>query len=363
MIFSISALNVGLNLMSEEFKPSYKWNLTDLEKVKKNGLKVFSCFACGGGSTMGYKLAGFDVIGANDIDPEMAWHYKENHKPKYYFLEDIRKFRQRNNLPQELFNLDILDGSPPCSSFSMAGSREKGWGKKKQFREGQALQTLDDLFFDFIELARKLQPKVVIAENVKGMLQGNAKGYVKQIINLFNVSGYDVQLFLLNGATMGVPQQRERVFFICKRKDLIFPDLKLGFYQKSNSVFEAFESIKEINTKGKDLSNSSMKRYWDKCKPGEAFSKYHPNNSLFTQKKIQKFAPCFTITAGAPLWHYESPRKLSQQEACVLGSYPLDYKFKKDDLALYMIGMSVPPLMTYGVANQVYNQWFKGKNA
>jgi DNA (cytosine-5)-methyltransferase 1 len=358
-ICNTSALNVGLNLMSETFIPNYKWKLTDLEKVKKNGLKVFSCFACGGGSTMGYKLAGFDVIGANDIDPEMAWHYKENHKPKHYYLEDIRKFRQREDLPKEFYNLDILDGSPPCSSFSMAGSREKGWGKKKVFREGQAEQVLDDLFFDFIELARKLQPKVVIAENVKGMLAGNARGYVKQIIGLFNVAGYNVQLFLLNGATMGVPQMRERVFFVCSRKDLKEKGLRLGFNQKPISVKQAFDSIAEINTKGKDLSSSTMKKYWDKCKPGEAFSKYHPQKSLFTQKKIQKDGPCFTLTAGAPLWHYDSPRKLSQQEACVLGSYPLDYKFKKDDLALYMIGMSVPPLMTYGVADQIYKQWFR----
>ncbi len=344
-----------------EFIPTYKWNLTDLEKVEKNGLKVFSCFACGGGSTMGYKLAGFEVIGANDIDPEMAWHYRENHNPRYYYLEDIRKFRQREDLPKELYGLDILDGSPPCSSFSMAGSREKGWGKKKVFREGQAEQTLDDLFFDFIELARKLQPKVVIAENVKGMLQGNAKGYVKQIIGLFNVAGYDVQLFLLNGATMGVPQMRERVFFVCKRKDLNLRSLAINFNMKPISVHEAFESIKDVNTLGKDLSESSMLKYWKLCKPGEAFSKYHPTQSLFTQKKIQKNSPCFTLTAGCPLWHYESPRKLSSHEACVLGSYPLDYKFKKDDLALYMIGMSVPPLMTYGVAKQIYLQWFKGR--
>ena len=308
---------------------------------------------------MGYKLAGFDVIGANDIDPEMAWHYKTNHNPKHYYLEDIRKFRQRADLPKELYELDILDGSPPCSSFSMAGSREKGWGKKKVFREGQAEQTLDDLFLDFIELARKLQPKVVIAENVKGMLQGNAKGYVKQIINLFNVSGYDVQLFLLNAATMGVPQKRERVFFVCKRKDQPFTKIKIAFNKQTITVKNAFDSIIDINKDGKNLENSSMVKWWHKCKPGEAFSKYHPKQSLFNQKKIQKNDACFTITAGAPLWHYDSPRKLSKQEACVLGSYPLDYQFKKDGIELYMIGMSVPPLMTYGVAKQVYEQWLK----
>lgn len=360
MIFSISALNVGLNLMSEEFKPSYKWSLRDLEKVKKNGLKVFSCFACGGGSTMGYKLAGFDVIGANDIDPEMAWHYKENHKPKHYFLDDIRKFRQRNDLPKELYNLDILDGSPPCSSFSMAGSREDGWGKKKVFREGQAEQVLDDLFFDFIELARKLQPKVVIAENVKGMLQGNAKGYVKQIINLFKVSGYDVQLFLLNAASMGVPQKRERVFFVCRRKDLSLKDLKLGFYLKPVPVKDAFASIEEINTKGRDLSHSSMVKFWKMTNPGESFAKYN-KGSGFSQVKISKNEPSSTLTANNDIWHYDSPRKLSKFESCVIGSYPIDYKFKDEKTAGYMIGMSVPPLMTYGVANQIYHQWFKEK--
>ena len=62
---------------------------------------------------MGYKLAGFDVIGCNEIDPKMMKCYIENHNPQYTFLEDIRDLVRRNNLPEELYNLDILDGSPP----------------------------------------------------------------------------------------------------------------------------------------------------------------------------------------------------------------------------------------------------------
>lgn len=160
---------------------NYKWTLKDAVFTKDKG-KVFSCFACGGGSTMGYKLAGFDVLGCNEIDPKMIEAYKANHNPKYAFLEPIQTFKLRNDLPQELYELDILDGSPPCSSFSMAGNREKDWGKEKVFREGQAEQVLDTLFFDFIDLAKKLQPKVVIAENVKGLLLGEAKNYVREII-------------------------------------------------------------------------------------------------------------------------------------------------------------------------------------
>ena len=149
---------------------NYEWTLADAKFTKDKG-KVFSCFACGGGSTMGYKLSGFDVLGCNEIDPKMIAAYKKNHNPKFAFCEPIQTFKLREDLPQELFELDILDGSPPCSSFSMSGNRGADWGTEKQFREGQAKQILDTLFFDFIDLAKKLQPKIVVAENVEGLLR------------------------------------------------------------------------------------------------------------------------------------------------------------------------------------------------
>ena len=72
---------------------------------------------------MGYKLAGYDVIGCNEIDPRMMKCYTANHHPKYSYCEDIRTFKLRKDLPEELYQLDILDGSPPCSSFSICGVR------------------------------------------------------------------------------------------------------------------------------------------------------------------------------------------------------------------------------------------------
>lgn len=107
----------------------------------------------------------------------------------------------------------------------MAGNREKDWGKEKIFREGQELQVLDTLFFDFIDLAKELQPKVVVAENVKGLLMGDAKQYVIKIYKEFDKAGYYCQHFLLDASKMGVPQKRERVFFIALRKDLAQPFL------------------------------------------------------------------------------------------------------------------------------------------
>lgn len=187
--------------MNKLHKYNYSWTLKSATFTKNKG-SVFSCFACGGGSTMGYKLAGFDVIRCNEIDPRMMKAYRANHHPKYSFLEPIQTFKNRADLPPELYTLDILDGSPPCSSFSMAGAREAGWGKKKHFREGQAEQVLDTLFFDFIDLAKLLQPKIVVAENVKGLLLGNARSYVAGINEAFNEAGYVPQHFLLNSSTI-----------------------------------------------------------------------------------------------------------------------------------------------------------------
>ena len=79
---------------------------------------------------MGYKLAGYEHLGGGEINPKVAEIYKENLQPKYLFVDDIREFNKREDLPKELYELDILDGSPPCTSFSMQGVREKGWGKK-----------------------------------------------------------------------------------------------------------------------------------------------------------------------------------------------------------------------------------------
>ena len=78
---------------------------------------------------MGYKRAGYTVVGANDIDPVMQQHYEANLHPPLYILAPIKDLLTMD-LPPELFDLDVLDGSPPCSTFSLAGNRQKDWGKE-----------------------------------------------------------------------------------------------------------------------------------------------------------------------------------------------------------------------------------------
>lgn len=328
--------------------------------TEKNGYKVYSCFACGGGSTMGYKLAGFDVIGANDIDPQMAEIYKKNHNPKHYHLMDIRSLVKEENLPQEMYELDILDGSPPCSSFSMSGSREEKWGEKKKFREGQAEQTLDDLFFDFIDLAEKLKPKVVIAENVKGLISGNAKRYVVAINEAFDKAGYDTQLFLLNGSNMGVPQRRERVFFIARRKDLKLNKIDLNFNEKP--VF--FKDIRTDTGIQRQMNlETKMAKMWQFRKKGDnnfasiAYRLYG-KKSYFSETLIHNDTIPPTLVSGSAYYLFDKPFDVSSNDLISIQTFPQDYDFIKNsyNFIKYVLGMSVPPLMSYGVAKEVKKQ-------
>jgi len=331
--------------------PYVSWNLKDLEKVKKNGYNAFSCFHCGGGSTMGYKLAGYNVFGGVEIDPKIMAVYRANHNPKHSYLMSVTDFIKIKDIdiPKELFDLDILDGSPPCSSFSISGNREKNWGKKKKFREGQADQVLDDLFFHFINIANKLKPKTVISENVTGLLKGNAKGYVKEIFEHFDKAGYETQLFLLNSANMGVPQRRERVFFISRRKDLNLPKIKLHF----NEPLIPFKDIDAGEVEiGKGFTEIP-KKFWHLCTPGESFSSVpEAKGSYFNYSRISSELPLPTIVPRNQVYHYKFKRELVDIEIIKGQSFPEDYNFLNQRID-YICGMSVPPYMMQRIAEQI----------
>ncbi len=357
-----------------DHKFPYEWKLSDgypAQGVEHHGTKVFTTFSCGGGSSMGYKLAGYDVIAAEDIDPKMKAAYLANHHPKYYFLEGVKEFKDRDNIPEELFGIDVLDGSPPCTSFSMAGNREEDWGKSKKFREGQTDQVLDTLFFDFIDLAKKLQPKVVIAENVKGILLGGAKDYSRRIIKGFEEAGYVTQHFLLNASFMGVPQARERVFFISirkdiaaklpKRMDMLFdapPKIDMDFDEPIITFRDATEKYWHEDRKA---LTPTAALYWDICKEGDSFASVHPKGSLFNWIKVAQDKPTPTLASGSAeqTYHPTIPGVLTLKEWCMCGSWPIDYV----NNSKYMIGMSVPPVMMAHVADRIYKHVFAVINA
>lgn len=342
--------------------PDCAWNLSDLASVPQNGVKVMSTFACGGGSSMGYKRAGCTIVAANDIDPQMAKHYKRNLNPPHYFLCPIRDLLTAD-LPPVLYDLDILDGSPPCSTFSMAGSREKAWGKNKHFREGQAKQVLSDLFFDYLDLVERLKPRVAIAENVKGMLLGNAKGYTRMVMRRFKEIGYKPQLFLLNAADCGVPQKRERVFFVAQRADLGKPKLVLSPRHRWIGCAEGTADLPPVDVDGPDVSITDHRRpLWASTRPGASFEeanrRLYGKAGWFQKLRLDGTAPSPTLTACVDnLHHWTAPRLLSWPEYARLGSFPDDYWVEDPKTGKYMVGMSVPPKMTEQVARAVCSQW------
>ena len=339
---------------TRQFKPikstDWKWTFADYPK-EKNGLKVFSCFACGGGSTMGYKLARCNVIGCCEIDPKINEDYIANHNPKYNFCMDIRKFNDipNNELPPELFDLDILDGSPPCTTFSMAGDREDSWGKKKKFREGQAEQTLDDLSFVFIETVKKLKPKVMIMENVEGLIKGEAWVYVQKIYKQLKDTGYTVKHWLLKGQNMGVPQTRHRVFFIAVRNDINYDieNLDMSFNYEPITYGEIKAGV------GEQLNKETVIYKWlQKAEPcdkriSDVIVRCGEKEKLFNHRICWNDNVMQTVAGGGEILRGEEKTRVSIEDVIHSQTFPEDYVFKNRTFreVAYICGMSVPPVM------------------
>lgn len=167
-------------------------------------MKIISLFSGCGGLDLGFERAGFDIPVANEYDKTIWETFKINH-PKTHLIEGDIRIIKESDFPT---NVDGIIGGPPCQSWSEAGS----------------LKGIDDdrgkLFYDYIRILRSVKPKFFLAENVSGMLANRHNEAVQNIIKLFEESGYDVTLTLVNAKDYGVAEERKRVFYIGFRKDL-----------------------------------------------------------------------------------------------------------------------------------------------
>ena len=170
---------------------------------------------------------------------------------------------------------------------------------------------------------------------------------------------YKVQVFLLNAASMGVPQRRERVFFIGHRKELKYPKLIMKFNEMGiNYGIFRNNSKKDMPFTDYDLD------IWNKKKQGEndyaeVIKRLENRISNWNSKFIYDNEICKTITStsGSKLISFTEPKHLTKKELKIVGTFPLDYNFK-DVNVKYLIGMSVPPIMTAQIATEIYKQWF-----
>ena len=160
-------------------------------------MNILSLFSGCGGLDLGFERAGFDIPVANEFDPAIYETFKVNH-PKTHLVEgDVRQITKENILPFVNGEIDGIIGGPPCQSWSEAGSL-----KGIEDARGQ-------LFFDYIRLLQELRPKFFLAENVSGMLADRHSVAVQNILNLFEQSGYDVSLTLVNAKDYGVAEERK----------------------------------------------------------------------------------------------------------------------------------------------------------
>lgn len=332
----------------------WNWRLDELVEPGAGAPTVFSTFACGGGSSMGYKRAGYHVVGNCEIDPRIAAVYEANLHPEHSYVMDLRDFNALDDLPDELYHLDVLDGSPPCSTFSVAGSREASWGVEKRFAEGQAMQRLDDLFFVFLDTVAKLRPKAFVAENVTGMLKGNAKPYTTGVMKKAREIGYDVQLFRLNAMYLGVPQNRERVFFIGNR---------MGYGELSIPREQDVVPFGAVRSEeGGRQPGPTVLKLARSCKLGgfkdirETTVKRRGKVSCFNYSWNEDGKPAYTLTAGDRAVRACDLTFFTDQDKRNVASFPQDYEFGDASVA-FITGMSVPPSMMAGVAHALKSQW------
>ena len=363
---------------------------------KKELFNVISTFAGGGGSSTGYRLAGGKILAVNEFVEEAQNTYRENYPDTIIVPGDIKKLTGTYLMEQagvKVSELDILDGSPPCSAFSMAGSVSHGegrthadaFGKTKQYSDIKGVENVEDLFFEFLRVAKDIKPKVIIGENVEGLTMGEAKEYFHKIQNTFEEIGYLIVADVLDASYFGVPQSRKRCFFIGVRED-VADAIGLNFmtmyqlYPDKNDVRTTLgEAINDVVNEDKEELDYLI----DKISPEKAVGKtlmkmpkdpdkvltgmdYHEKGHHFNLKRSSLRKPCPTITAMGNLagvagtCHPTEDRKFTIKELKRIMSLPEDFKLTgKHKQQSERIGRMVPPLMMKALAESVYNKVLK----
>ena len=374
-----------------------RYTLQDtLDSEKRALFNVLSTFAGGGGSSTGYRLAGGKILAVNEFVPEAQNTYRENYPNTTIVPGDIKELTGTYLMEQagvKVSELDILDGSPPCSAFSMAGSVSHGegrthadaFGKKKQYSDIKGVENVEDLFFEFLRVAKDIKPKVIIGENVEGLTMGEAKEYFHKIQNTFEEIGYLIVANVLDASYFGVPQSRKRCFFIGVREDVAekvginFMTMYQLYPDKNDFRTTLGEAINDVVNEDKEELDYLI----DKISPEKAVGKtlmkmpkdpdkvltgmdYHVKGHHFNLKRSSLRKPCPTITAMGNLagvagtCHPIEDRKFTIKELKRIMSLPEDFKLTgKHKQQSERIGRMVPPLMMKALAESVYNKVLK----
>lgn len=308
-------------------------------------MRVVSLFSGAGGLDLGFKMAGHEIVWANDIYEDAVMTYRQN-LGNHIICDDISKISAI-----EIPDCDIIIGGFPCQGFSVANTKRHEDDER------------NILYKQLIRIIDAKHPKFFLAENVKG-ITNLAKGKVfRMILEDFTKLGYKVKYKILNAADYGVPQTRQRVIIIGVRKNVNF-EYEYPYPTHSKDVTNGLPRWISVS--------EAMKRIPDPDKPNNmpnhVYSKYKLNfNGYLGHRPLDPDKPAPTVTARGDnkggvviLPHPNGKRRMTCRELAVVQSFPLDYEFYGSNSSVYrQIGNAVPPLLGYAVAD-VFNQ-YKGE--
>lgn len=386
-----------------------------LTASSKKLFTVISTFAGGGGSSTGYRLAGANILAINEFVEEAIKTYSLNFPDTVIIPGDIKKLNGSDFLKAAKISvgeLDILDGSPPCSAFSVSSSSKgKNWKGAvvdtrtsyisfdddevvyegelkthngiKSYSDGKTVEAIEELFHEFIRIANDIKPKVIIAENVKGITMELARPKLNEFISGFESIGYLTSYKVLNAAEYGVAQSRQRTFFVCVREDVaeaigmnMLNVNSISFPYPSTpelvSIESAIEDIQNDPVEVQELldviENGFLKKFVDKL-PKNPEKVLKPTGSCFNLKRPARSMPSPTLTqmgqqkGASGVIHYNEDRKLTIKELKRIMSLPDDYLLTGNfDKQAERIGRMVAPKMMSALSSHVYENILKPYN-
>ena len=315
-------------------------------------LKAVSLFCGCGGSDLGleggfmflnrfYKRNPVEIVYANDIEKSACEIYNAN----FNIISDNRDIKEVSS--SEIPDHDILVGGFPCQSFSIVAQNPKRLGYKD--KRGK-------LFFEICRILKDKQPICFIAENVKGLLSANNGAAFPLIIKEFEKCGYRIDFKLLNAATFGVPQKRERVFIIGFREDW---KIKIDF-PKTIFATEEFIPLSKIIFNNDQIH---QKYYFSK----KAIDGLHKSNKSMNKGRGQDInKPCNTVGAHLAKVSLNSTdpvlkmtkayRRFLPREVARIQSFPDTFNLIGTDSEIYKaLGNAIPPVLMWHVVQNIIN--------
>lgn len=308
-----------------------------------DGLMLVSSFAGGGGSSCGYKAAGYDVRLAVEWDKKAAACYRLNFPGITMHEGDIAVLSGDEALSLaglKAGELDVLDGSPPCQGFSTAGKRAYSDPRNSLFRE-------------YVRLLHDFQPKAFVMENVSGLIKGKMRIAFAEITRTLRSEGYRVSCRLLNAWWYGVPQDRRRLIWIGIRNDLnIEPSHPAPTCIRPVSVAEAIGpgQIKNALFNNAFRSGNLPSPALCAASPPLMLIEHHPGyrNATFKQGPSPTLSASRRTRIGFGDGNTEA-RYLTIEEAKILQGFPPS--FIVDEYRI--IGNSVPPPMAEAIGRHI----------